>query len=570
MRNREICSVKAQKNIVSARSRGHPTINNIAVNDETLGVIVQPCRIHTDTQKDDQLVTWKQLSRKKNNQQYNDPIVSYNFSQEFQLLDLDRRCEQGNEIEKENRIEKELITKNDFTQINNELRNSKVDKLESDKRIWLNSIQNLNQTYLIKDSEDIYNEPPEILHNKRKSIKHSPRIEFYFKDRENENEINKRKSDRKIIASDREIRVAEQELKMNIKNKENTKAKVMEHRIVKVKTDSKDSWKENNKESEVMERKLEKLNIDTEDKNNQRLNDEEDKIADYDRKELEINIKDERGSQRMDDVAEFDKLSMNREDKEDKQIAMDDGIIESIKYTAIEKNEQNLSDFDEYIQHLQNASKEYKESFKKLKVSSTDNNNDLISDLLQDFFEPFHSKHEEPTLRTDDKNSLTFSNNFINHTQDYFNLKDEILQYESDACCKQENAADFICNKFDTNNIMSLNSCSNRADPENKTLPCQSNAICCNSLDLTENIKATSPSLHPVSSSRANSLEKYSTKNAEETEINEEIRKNDLIIFYNKDAERKKELNTEISLPQSSAILANESDTCTDKHTCTS
>lgn len=540
MRNREICSVKTQKNIVSARSQGHPTINNIAVNDKTLGVIVQPCRIHMDTQKDNQLVTWKQISRKKNNQHYNDPVVSYNFSQEFQLLDLDRRCDQGNEIDS---IEKKLITKN-FTRINDELKNSEVDKLENNKLKWLNGTQNLNQTYLIKDSEDIYNESPEILHNKRKPIKHSPRVKFYFKDRENENEINKTKLDRKTVASDGEIRVAEQELKINIKNKEDTEAKKTEHKIVEVKTDSKDNWKVNNKESEMIEDKIEKLNIDTRDKE---INKEK-------------NIKDKGDSQRMDDLAEFDKLSVNEEDETNKQIAMDNKIIESIKYTVIEENEQN---FDEYIQLLQVASKEYKESFKKLKVSSTNNNNDLISDLLQDFFEPFYSKHEEPTLHIDDKNSLTFSDNFINHTQDYLNLKDEILQYESDTCCNllklQENTVDFICNQPDVNNMMSLNSRSNRTDSEDETLPCQSNVICCNSLDLTENIKTTSSSVHPVSSSRAVSTEKYSTKNAEETEINEEICENNLISFYNKNFERKEELNSEISLLQNSKILVNES-----------
>lgn len=561
-RTREICSVKTQKNIVSARSQGHPTINDIAVNDKTLGMTVQPYKIHADMQKNDQLVTWKQIS-KKNNLQCSDSVISFNSSQEFSLLELDRRCDREDEIntiEKEDRTEKELlITKNDFTQINDELEDSEVDSLKNDKLIWLNGIQNLNQTYLIKDSEDIYNEPPKILPSKWKPIKHSPRIEFYFNDIENENVINKTKSDRKTIASDEEIRTTKQELKMDIENKEDTETKVMEHKVEKLKTDSEDrkDWKMNDKEAEVIKRKIKKLNI--ENKDNRRLINEEDKIAGYDVKKLEVNIKDKRDSHRMDDTDIADKLSVNKEDKKDKQIAIN--IIEDIKYTVIKENEQNLLDFDTLIQFSEDA----EESFKKSKVSSTDSNNDFILNLLQNIFETSLSKHEDPTLHTDNKNSLTFSDIFINnHTEDNLNLKNKILQYESDTCCNllklQENASAFICNQSDINNMMFLNS-SNQADSEDETLPCQSNVICSNSLDLTENIKAISSV-----SSRIN-LDKDSTKNAEETEINDEICGNGLIILYNNDSERNlKELNSEISLSHNSEILANESHT----NACTS
>ncbi|XP_072765032.1 uncharacterized protein [Anoplolepis gracilipes] len=566
MRTQEICSAKTQKNIVSARSQGHPTINDIAVNDNTLGVIVQPYRIHTDMQKDIQLVTWKQISRKTNNLQCNDS-VNYNFSQEFQLLDLDLQCNQENEIntiEKEDKIEKELlITKNDFTQINDELKDSEIDKLNSNKLTWLNGIQNLNQTYLIKDSEDIYNESSEILHSKWKPIKHSPRVEFYFKDRENENEINKTKLNRKIIESDEEIRATKQELKTNIESKEDIKAKVIEHKVKKLGTDSKDekdNWKVNEKEIEVIERKIEKLNIDARDKDNQNLINEEN--AGHDVKKLEVNVKGKRESQRMDDtdITEFDKLSMHKEDEKDKQIAIDNGIIENIKCTIIKENEQNLSDFDEHIQLLQDTSKEY---FTKLKSSSTDSNNDLTLDFLQNFFETPSSECKDPTLYID--NSLTVSDN-INYIQDDLNLKDEMLQYECDTCCNllklQENAAAFVCNQSDINNMMSLNNCSNLSDPEDETLSCQNNVISCNSLDLIENIKVISSSV----SSRAISTEKESTKNiknVKETEINEEISENNLIILYNKDCEGNlKGLNSEILLSQNSEInLANKSDT---------
>ncbi|XP_050448822.1 uncharacterized protein LOC126849950 [Cataglyphis hispanica] len=562
-RTREICSIKMQKNIVSARSQGHPTINDIAVNDKTLGMIVQPYKIHMDLRKDDQLVTWKQIS-KKNNLQCSDSVVSFNSSQEFSLLELDRRCDREDEIntiEKEDRTEKELlIAKNDFTQINDELGDSEVDTLRNDKLIWSNGIQNLNQTYLIKDSEDIYNEPPKILHSKWKPIKHSPRIEFYFNDIENENVINKTKSDRKTIASDEEIRTTKQELQMeikNIENKENTETKVMEQKVEKLKTDNEDrkDWKINDKEAEVIERKIKKFNINIENKDNQRLINEEDEIAGYDVKKLEINIKDKRDSQRMDDtdIAEFDKLDVNKENKKDKQIAID--IIEDIKYTVVEENEQNLLNFDTLSQFSQDA----EESFKKSKVSSTDSNNDFILNLFQNVFETSLSKHEDPILHVNNKNSLTVSNIFINnHIEDDLNLKNKMLQYESDTCCNlqklQENVSAFICNQSHINNMMFLNS-NNQTDSEVETLPCQSNVICSNS-DLKENIKVM-----PSVSSRA-SLDKDSTKNTEETEINDEICGNGLIILYNNDSERNlKELNSEISLSHNSEILANESHT---------
>lgn len=571
IRNQEICSGKTQKNIVSARSQGHPTINDIAVNDKTLGVIVQPYKIHTNIQKDNQLVTWKQISHKKNNLHCNS-AVSYNFSPEFQLLNFDQENEIDT-IEKENRTEKELlITKNDFTQVNDELKDSEVDKLKSNKLKWLNGIQNLNQTYLIKDSEDIYNELPECLHNKRKPIRHSPHVEFYFKDIENENEFNKTKSGRNIIANDKEIRIIKQELKINIENKEDTETKAMEYKIEKLKTNSEcgDNWKVNDKKAEVIEHKIEKFNIDIEDKDNWRLIDVEDKVASQVVKKLEVNIKGKKDSQRMNntDIIEFDKLSENKKDEEDKQIAIDSGIIENIKHTIMKENEQNSSDFDEHIQLLQNASKE---PFKKLKVNSTDCNNDFILDLPQNFFEISSLKHEDSTFHIDDKNNLTFSDNFINHTQDDLNLKDEILQYENNTCCNllklQENAAAFICDQSDTNNMVSLNS--NRTDLEDEILRCQSNVICCNLLDLTENTKVISSS----GSSRAISPEKNSTRNTEATEttkneateLNEEMYENDLIILYNKDFKKNlKELHSEISLLQNSEILANESNACTN------
>ncbi|CAK9823033.1 Zinc finger C2HC domain-containing protein 1A [Anthophora retusa] len=52
-------SLKA--NIVSARSQGNPKINDVSINDETVGVIVRPCNIY----KESQLITWKEICHGK-------------------------------------------------------------------------------------------------------------------------------------------------------------------------------------------------------------------------------------------------------------------------------------------------------------------------------------------------------------------------------------------------------------------------------------------------------------------------------------------------------------------------
>lgn len=508
-----------QKNIVSARSQGHPRINNIAVNDKTLGMTVQPCTIHRNTQKDDQLVTWKQISHKKDNLQTDDPVVDHNFLPEFQLLDLNRLCNQNERNKNRNRTEGESsIAENNFIQTDDELKDE-IDKVKNDDVTWLDSIHNLNQTYLIKDSEDI--EPPEIFHNKWRPIRHSPRIEFYFKDREDEISEFEKKLKKEIVINDEKIRIEQvKELKMSINDEEDYDDETMVGcKIEELKTNGENM--ENNRktsieEIEVIACKTEELNINSRDEENkQRVSYKETKPTECNTEKIEINTEDTKEIEKTNgvDVAELDTLSAYKEDKEDYQIAMNMRIIKSTKYT--EETERNLAEPDQLI-----------------KYSS---------------FDVVHS-----TVW-----NVSKKRSFIDQSQDYLNLKDEIPQ--SNICCNnslemKESAVTFIC---DQSNIIPLDNSNNQADcnpsSEDETLACQSNS-CRNSLDLTKNIKEIS---FPISC-RNVTPEKSCTRNAEETEIDEESYKNDLTNVRNKKPKRNlKKLNSEIySLPQNSEIAA--------------
>lgn len=503
-RNRETCSTRTQKNIVSARSQGHPRINDVAVNDKILGITVQPCRIHADTRKDDQLVTWKQISRKKDNLRADGPVVNHNFSREFQLLDLDRLYDREEKSESRNKTEGDSSTaENNF--IRTEDKNGKVDEVKNDDATWLDSIQNLNQTYLIRDSEDI--EPSEILHSKRKRIKHSPRVEFYLKDREDEIcEFDQKESNRKTVANDENIR-------MCIKDEEDDET-MIGCKVEKLNTNGKNMEnirKINSEEIEAVASKTEELSVSGREENKQGASYEETKTTECNIEKIEINTEDTKETEKIDSVgvAELDKLNVYVEDKKDRQIAMDKRIIESTKYT--EETERNSSEPDQLI-----------------KSSS---------------FDIIHS-----TVW-----NISKKKNFIDPSQDH--LK-EISQCESNICCNNSlelkgSIETFICDQSNINEIIPLNNSINQVDcnsiPENKALACQSNS-CRNSL---ENTKGRSfPASHWIVSP-----EKDCSGDAKEIEIDKERCENDL---NNKKPKRNsKRLNSEVhSLPQNLEIAA--------------
>ncbi|XP_039311361.1 uncharacterized protein LOC105195993 [Solenopsis invicta] len=523
-RNRETCSsARMQKNIVSARSQGHPRINDVTVNDKILGMIVQPCKIRIDTQKDDQLVTWKQISRKKNNRHSDEPVVDHNFSREFQLLDLDRLCDQEEEEKEEEesesrRTEKNaLITENIFTPTDNKLEDCKIDKVNGNGVTWLNGIRNLNQTYLIKDSEDTEDLPSEIFHSKWKPIKHRifPRIEFFLKDMEDETCDFDQKKLKRASVNDEEIGIKQvKELKVCIENEEDTVVSCTVEELKINDENNENNRKINNKEIEEATCKTEELKINNRDEEKRRASYEKTKTTECNIEKIDINTENTKEIEKMDDVdiAESDRLSVHKEDEEDedRQTAMDKRIDESTKI------EQNLSEPDQLI--------------KSVNVTNS--------------IAPNVSKKK----------------NFIDNSQDYLVLKDEEIPqcniYDNSLELK-ESTITFTCNQPNVNEIAPLNDSNNQADcnsnSEDETPACQTDSNR-NSLDLTKNIKEISFS----ASSRIVSPEKNCARNAEKIEIIEERYEIDLTNNRNKRPKRNsKRLNSEVySLSQNSEIAA--------------
>ncbi|XP_026826337.1 protein PFC0760c-like [Ooceraea biroi] len=393
-----------QKNLVSARSQSHPKLNNIAVNDETLGVTIQPCTIYKDT-RNDQLMTWKQISHKRDSLQEDSPVISCNPSQECHQFD---RVEDINVIDSVTKTEKNLsMTKNDFTQnvtkknslmtkknfirLNHDI--NKIDKDDDDIR-WLDDIQNLNQTCLIKDSEDI----EQIFHSMWKPIRHSPRVEFYFRDtRENEiHESDEKKLQEETMINNEEINIAKRkvkELKINNENKENDDIKihVMEELMIckEVREDNKQASDE---EIGMVELETEKLNIKSEnEKEDRKASSEDVEIAEYNIREIEINNEDKRDSQIVhdEDTAKSEKLSTNKKDKISQIMMIDKGITGAADYIEVNEVKQNLSDSVQYVEvsniiSTQDISKNFEGTYsKELPTDSTANKDYLISDNFE-------------------------------------------------------------------------------------------------------------------------------------------------------------------------------------------
>lgn len=509
-RNREACFTRMHKNIVSARSQGHPTVNDIAVNDKILGMTVQPCRIHTNNQ----LVTWKQISRKKDNLQADNLAVDRNLSRELRL-DLDRLCDERNRGERnENRIEEEDASSVAESRRTDDKSQGEIKKVKSGDVTWLNGIQNLNRTYLIRDSEDI--EPSKIFHGKWRPIKHSPRVEFYLKDREGEIcEFERTKLKRETLLANGEDRI---EVKVSVKNEEDET--MVDCKIEESKTN--DENMENNRkmcseEIEVTASKTEALNINSrEEENKRRASYEEIKATEYSIKKTEINTEDTKETEKMDgaNVLEMDKLSVHKEDEKNRQIAVDKRIIESTK--CIEETERNSS-----------------ESGQIIKSSSFD----------------VHSVAW----------NISKKENVIDQHEDYLNFKEKVSQCKS-SCNNsfelKENTVTFTCDQSNINKIISLNNSNNQVNfnssPENETLACQNNN-CRNSLDSIENIKEISFS----APCRSISPEKNYARNIDEIGIDEENYEN-LINLCNKKPKRNSErLNSEVySLPRNLEITA--------------
>lgn len=488
---REACSARTSKNIVSARSQGHPRLNDIAVNDKTLGMTVQPCRLHADTPKnDDQLVTWKQIGRKKDSLP-----VNHNFSKELQP-NLDPAVE--NDLS---------ITKNDFVRTDDEVKDSEMDKVKNDVVTWSGDFQNLNQTYLITDSLDDF-EQLEMFHGNCKQIRHSPRVEFYFMDEKREGIKN--------------MKCEREELKMN------ANGKMIEHKVKELQINSEDNWKISGlEETEGMKCKTEKL--EHEDKKiNHVASDKKTKVKKHNVRKIEIQLENKEDILKMNDinVAKVEKLNANERNHKDQQTTMDD---ENIKYPEI--RERNLLDFDEDIKLSQDALQKYKRSSEELKKSTTNKHNFILDQ------EYSHPRRKEA--------SLAFSDSFV--SQDYPELEKKTSRYKSNACCNnslelKKNVTTGTCDRFDKNYIfLNNNEINCNLNPENQVFLHQNN-MCSDLLDLQQNTK-TSLMLRKLDGTGNFAEERY---------------EKDLIVFDDEKSQKSFEgsKNSEISSSQNSEVVA--------------
>jgi len=478
-KNRETYYLRTQKNIVSARSQGLPKLNNVSVNDEALGVTIQPCTIHKDTQyvqKDDHLVTWKQISHKKDSFQNNDPIVNPDRrypSQGFYQID---RSEDAHTIESIGRTEEALsTTKNNFprnrigkdslerkTSIRFEKDINKIDK-DNDNVAWLDGIQNLNQTYSIKDSEDIGQS--KIFHSKWKPIKHSPRVEFYFKDIR-ENETDKKKLEGESVINYKKVKISGRKaksLRINNENKENTEIKThLKEELITDKEIIKDNKQGNDEEVKMTEYKVEETNLKSEnERDDRKANSENIEIAECDVKEVEVNTEDKEDFQIMNDenIAISEKLDINKEDKKDEPITVDEEIIETVDYIEVEEMKQNLPDFDQYneipvfdVIDTQDVSNEFEQSSKGLQTNSSGDH--LPSD-----------KNSEMLVA---QNSATVVDDYLNENMDDIFLQVEVnKQYQEkffDNSNRFENIGDNIKDEKTDFNEHSENYANNKTE----------------------------------------------------------------------------------------------------------
>lgn len=461
MKNREACSVRMQKNVVSARSQGRPRLNDIAVNDDTLGVTIQPCTIYKDTQKDDnQLVTWKLISNnKKESLRYDgsrcgSSIISRYPPQEFHQF----HRENISQLESINRTEDDRlmastdfmerrIEKNSLTEKSTQVNVNKINKADEDVRWLEDGIENLNRIYLIKDSEDI--EQPEIFHDKWKPIRHSPRVEFYLKDaRENET-----KPEKGTLINNEEIGIAECEEEGFEINNEDTKADGTEmdalEELMMDKEVEEDDKRASDEEIGTAERKAERLNVTSEnEKTDCETQSKHIEFTEYDAKKLEMGTEDQRDSQIVaDESTERPKhLIAIESDETDHLIIKEAPTDKEIPDYIVEKEiKRTSSDPNRYVEisscnirrAAEDPSRECKDSSsKELNPNSSVDDAHFISDENFETLATYSS-----TVVADDCTNAIFSQAEVNRQENFFdnsnkfddNVRDEKTDFNEDS-----------------------------------------------------------------------------------------------------------------------------------------
>ncbi|XP_076660761.1 uncharacterized protein LOC143364151 [Halictus rubicundus] len=154
-----------RSNIVSARSEGHPKLNDMSINVDVMGMTVKPCDLHPK----DKLTTWKKISQakvqSKDNIERDERASSYKYNRnDGHIFDQSLRENEPN-VALDSSIASKLSSKS----------GSNVN--------WRSVTPRLNRTYSFKDSFEEISDV-KLQNQKRKPVKNSPRIEFCFGDLE--------------------------------------------------------------------------------------------------------------------------------------------------------------------------------------------------------------------------------------------------------------------------------------------------------------------------------------------------------------------------------------------------
>ncbi|XP_078045424.1 uncharacterized protein LOC144474453 [Augochlora pura] len=139
-----------KSNIVSARSEGHPKLNDISINVEVTGMTVTPCSIFPKTK----LTTWKRISQEKEDDAIS--VRSAKVPGHF----VDSRVRKSN-----------VILEGSVDGI------AKSSPRSGNDADWSPVTPRLNRTYSFKESFDEANEP-QLHQSKWRPVRHSPRVEF--------------------------------------------------------------------------------------------------------------------------------------------------------------------------------------------------------------------------------------------------------------------------------------------------------------------------------------------------------------------------------------------------------
>ncbi|XP_043488174.1 putative uncharacterized protein DDB_G0282129 isoform X4 [Polistes fuscatus] len=169
-KNRSLVKVD---HVITARNQKDSKVNDVTVNDNILEMIVQPCNIYNNNNnnndyddnvdhKNDELITWEEMKmdRCENNNQFNsnikDNVITEIISSEkchqhrahCSCLQPNNKSfdEDKNDREVIPLMEDLLIKEDDNSLIENDPMKVLI--------TWSNTVQQLNQTYLIKDSDD--------------------------------------------------------------------------------------------------------------------------------------------------------------------------------------------------------------------------------------------------------------------------------------------------------------------------------------------------------------------------------------------------------------------------------